>query len=114
MDERADVRAVVDAVCGRVLAPDAVGAPLTFRGRRWFFCGDAATGCRAAFKREPERWADARPEAGVPLEPPGLPRSREASPFRVSGAPLLVARGVAREEAAGGGGRDGEGGGSVS
>jgi YHS domain-containing protein len=78
---------LLDPVCGRELIPDPRRLGVSFRGRRWFFCDDPERGCRLAFKREPERWADARPEAGVRLTPTVPPPERPPSPFRVvSGA----------------------------
>jgi YHS domain-containing protein len=73
-----------DAVCAREVSPREGGlpAPVLYRGQRWWFC---SADCRRAFKREPERWADARPDAGEPTEP-DVPRpSRPPSPFRVIG-----------------------------
>lgn len=70
------------AVCGA--AVETGGRPgLSFMGRQWWFCGQA---CRLAFKREPERWAKARPEAGRAagagqVAPP--PRTRGPSVFKV-------------------------------
>ncbi len=69
------------AVCGaEVEAGRAL--PIRFVGKRWFVCGGP---CRVAFKREPERWVAARPEAGRGGEgvaaPP--PRMRAPGPFRV-------------------------------
>jgi len=81
---------VVDPVCGRTLPVGDCGPPLTFRGRRWYFCRDGARGCRLAFKREPERWADAQPEAGVVIAPWVPPRTRSASPFHITTEPLRV------------------------
>jgi hypothetical protein len=54
---------------------------LSFLGKRWFFCGQR---CRATFKREPERWAASRPDAGLEVEGPGaLVRDRPVSPFKI-------------------------------
>lgn len=79
---------LIDPVCGRELAPDPRRLGVSFRGRRWFFCDDPERGCRLAFKREPERWADARPEAGVPSVF-GVPvPARPPSPFNVRFAKL--------------------------
>lgn len=74
---------LIDPVCGRALTPDPRRLGVTYRGRRWFFCDDPERGCRLAFKREPERWADARPEAGVVPRPLVPPATREPSPFNV-------------------------------
>lgn len=73
---------MVDPVCGRELGDGGARVSVVFRGKRWFFCADPA--CRLAFKRAPERWAEARPEAGVAARPPGPPPPRRApSPFHV-------------------------------
>ncbi len=71
---------VVCAICGGPALNDRSGG-LLFLGKRWFFCSQA---CRIAFKREPERIASARPEAGVAVESASaLPRTRDASPFKI-------------------------------
>ncbi|MCB9728476.1 MAG: YHS domain-containing protein [Deltaproteobacteria bacterium] len=70
-----------DVVCGRTVLPASAGLPLLFRGCRYWFCSQA---CRQAFKREPERHVEARPDAGVPAGPPPVERR---SPFRVRAGP---------------------------
>jgi len=77
-----------DPVCGRPLTPTSRDPGLMFRGRRWYFCDDPERGCRLAFKRAPERFADADPEAGVLARPATPPRERAPSPFRVTTGPL--------------------------
>lgn len=70
------------AVCGA--AVETGGRPgLSFMGRQWWFCGQA---CRLAFKREPEHWAKARPEAGRAVgtgQVAAPPRTRTPSVFKV-------------------------------
>lgn len=71
---------VVCAICGGPVLNDKSGG-LLFLGKRWFFCSQA---CRIAFKREPERIASERPEAGVAVESASaLPRTRDVSPFKI-------------------------------
>jgi|GEM_PF-2648848 len=78
---------VIDPVCGRELEPDPRRLGLSFRGRRWYFCDDPERGCRLAFKRDPERWANARPDAGVEARPTVPPPTRGPSPFNVAVGP---------------------------
>ena len=66
-------------VCGAD-APLGRAPGLLFQGKRWYFDGAA---CRLAFKREPERWAAARPDAGRAPESALPPRTRGPGPFRV-------------------------------
>lgn len=47
-----DVR---DPVCGMSVSPESAAATTTFEGRTYYFCCD---GCRKAFEKDPERFAD--------------------------------------------------------
>lgn len=76
----------IDPVSGAELAPPSETLSLWFRGARYFFETHAT---RMAFKSDPERWAQARPEAAVSQSPGPRPppRTRAASPFKVVSGP---------------------------
>ena len=76
-------------VCGAAV-PIAPRTPsVGFRGRRWFFCSAQERPCIFAFKKAPERFADAHPEAGVaPPPPPVPPAAPRDSPFTILRGPL--------------------------
>ncbi|MGM0578760.1 MAG: YHS domain-containing protein [Myxococcota bacterium] len=71
----------LDPVCGARVTPAEAPLPVLFRGARWWFCSSS---CRMAFKRDAAAYADARPDAGVPVRPVVPPVTRKPGPFRVT------------------------------